>query len=434
MAPHRNDKGDELLWTVLGGIVLLVLLGLVIWINWHAYLSAAAITMAYHSIPVIDFIHRSLNFVGAPQPIVSFFVPPEVVAQLAPLRETLPYEDPAHVSRSVFFFLLDIPGIAARLLHIPLIIFGVLFIIKRSKPARLQNHYDIFALAKLSSKSFPHIGPVINEELKDKDPDSGAYRREASPVRFGIINQLLKSKDVASSDGKEKLITFDESKATDPAYIAVNDSYRHGFERQHGKCLIDQQRLELVLKKQLGALWTTSDDLPELTRALYAALICFAAGDKDRSLQLLDQFNTTWQPATKKRRYFSFDTSGVDAAIQKYESHDNVQYRLARHAYVNTMLPGMLREARFKGKMWTALFPWLKAVDRTLFYAMNQEGGQCGWTEASGARAHLLAELKLDKPIYTPYIQTAVDAYYEFLDDEGWLYREDSITTEKVMF
>ena len=91
MAPHRNDKGDELLWTVLGGIVLLVLLGLVIWINWHAYLSAAAITMAYHSIPVIDFIHRSLNFVGAPQSIVSFFVPPEVVAQLAPLRETLPY-------------------------------------------------------------------------------------------------------------------------------------------------------------------------------------------------------------------------------------------------------------------------------------------------------------------------------------------------------
>lgn len=409
-------------------IAVSVLIIYVVWINWHTYLSSYAITAAYHTLPVIIFASESMDRLGVPTAIQDFLIPRPMALEAKTLLYTLPNEEPAHIEHEVFLYLLSIPGVALRALLFPISFAGAWFVYRRSRPSRLTNSYNIHDLANISKSSFPHLIPVLKDNLLKVDPDHGYFSREATPIRYGIQHGILTIPN-PGGDMPRLTATFDKKQSEGSEYILVKDKFKRGIDRHHGQFAIDQPKLEQLYIKQLGKRWTSSSDLPPLVRALYSALIAFACGEKDHSNQLLSQFNETWQPPRKGKNYCSFDTSGVDEAIEKYEANEIIEDLLSQHAYVNTMLPALLQEARLKGKIWTALFPWLKVVDRTLWYAMNHEGGQCAWSEAGGARAHLLAERKLSSPIYSPFISTAVNAYYEALDEEGWLADNATATT-----
>lgn len=431
--PGSGDtKGDELLWAVFGIIALSVLIVLVVWYNWHTYLSTGAIWAAYHTLPILTYASKFMAAINIPLYIQDLFIPSVIIDQAAALRRTLPLEEPGHIEKDVFFFLISIPGVAIRFLLIPFSIYGAFYIYRNSKPARMCNKYDIYDLARISQDSFPHLKPAFKENLLKIDPDTGHFRREASPIRFGIINEVLRVPCLKNS-GELIIPTFSESLGKTTGYVFVKDRFRRGMDAFHGQYTIDHKALEETFIQQLGEKWTSSNDLPPLIRALYSALICFACSDKDLCAKLLDQFNESWEPPTSKSHYCTFDITGVDDAIKKHELNDIIVDLNERHAYVNTMLPALLGEARNKGKIWTALFPWLKTVDRTLWYAMNQEGGQCGWSESAGARAHIVAEIKLGFPLHSPFIKTAIDAYFENLVEEGWVSTEMSIMSEDAI-
>ena len=115
-------------------------------------------------------------------------------------------------------------------------------------------------------------------------------------------------------------------------------------------------------------------------------------------------------------------TYQVQTLLKKYESTDRIQEIITSHAYVTTVMARALEAAREKGRLGTSLFVWLKVVDRVLWYSLNQEGGQCGWTEAAGPRAHRIAERQVKGPIYKPYVETAVTEFELYRRErEGWL-------------
>lgn len=276
---------------------------------------------------------------------------------------------------------------------------------------------------------FPHIKPAILSDLLKSDPDSGYFRREDSPIRFSIKNGLIQfyQRDYKDAiEGELLLASLDPADEGKPGVKVIQDDLQNHIRKIHRSCVFNEVKARQVLIHQLGTKWAGSDDLPVLVRGLYAALIAIACGDKDTGFSLLKQFNATWEHPTKKKPSISFDVSGVDEAIYKFEANGIIQALLSQHAYVNTMMIAALYAARRKGKLLCSNFLWLKVADRTLWYSLNQAGGQTGWSEAAGPWAHYLAEKIVGRGIEAPQIDEALRGLMEFLDrEEGWLYSEE---------
>jgi intracellular multiplication protein IcmP len=417
------NNNNDMLMVVCGVIGLLALLFAVIWFIFHAVLSLIAIKVAWLCLPIIEGGYNWAVSSGIPKNFIYILIPEMVVTDIPNLKYNLPRIDPSQVKFKQFVQYLEIVGICTRLSTPFIAIISIIYIWKRSKAARLSRVMNIFILARNTMSQFPQIRPAIIENLIKQNPDEGYFRREESPIRFAVKNGLLKVFKVDFKGGllHETVIpTFDKSLAKTQGYEFVIDNYTKGISKLHNRGILDRKKTEEIFIKQLGKPWTSSSDLPPFIRGLYAALISFACADKDLCFQLLDQFNRSWKPP--KKGVASIDITGVDDVINKYEGHERIQHILKSHAYVTTVMSRLLEAAREKGRIGTSLFIWLKVIDRTLWYCLNQEGGQCGWTEAAGPRAHKLAEKSVKGPLYKPYVETAVSEFEDYLrDKEGWL-------------
>jgi hypothetical protein len=421
---YYNNNNDMLM--IVGGVIALVaLLFAVIWFSFHPYISAVAVKAAWWCLPVIEATHRFSNDIGIPAGIINTLIPKEVIADLPSLKYWLPRSDPSQIDFKQFVNLLEIVGYCTRIFTPFIAIAAVVYIWKRSKAARLSRVMNIFILARYTMMQFPQIRPAVMENLIKQNPDEGYFRREESPIRYALKNGLITAYKV---DFKGALIpeiitpTFNKGLSKKEGYEYVIDNYSKGISKLHNRCILDRKKTEEIFIKQLGKAWTGSSDLPPFVRGLYAALISFACADKDLCFNLLDQFNRSWRPPKKKNNVAHIDITGVDAVIEKHEGSERIQEIISNHAYVTTVMARLLEAAREKGRLGTSLFIWLKVIDRTLWYALNQEGGQCGWTEAAGPRAHKLAEKAVKGPLFKPYVETAVIEFENYLrDKEGWL-------------
>ncbi|WP_371837021.1 secretion/conjugation apparatus DotM-related subunit [Microbulbifer epialgicus] len=420
----------------IGVAFVFALLFVVLWFTFHTYLSIAVVKIAWWCIPVIEYTHaysyKIAISLGVSTKTVDLLIPAEIINELPNLKYWLPRIDPSQIKFKKFVELLEVISYALRILLPFLTVISIIYIVKRSKTARMNRVMNIMSLAKLSMDQFPQIRPAIIENLLKKDPDTGYFRREASPIRFAIINGLIKA---YKTDFRGALISeivtpvFNKQYKNKEGYEYIVDNYSKGISKLHNRCILDTKETERVFINQLGKVWTSSDNLPPFIRGLYAALIAFVCADKDTSIKLLDQFNRSWIPPKKSGLFFNKTTvsafiniNGVDDVIAKYEHADSVQEILSNHAYVNTVMAVLLEAARTKGSLATSLFIWLKVVDRNLWYSLNQEGGQCAWTEGAGPRAHKLAEIKAKGPLYHPFVDTAVAGYEDYLrNTEGWL-------------
>ncbi|WP_045861767.1 secretion/conjugation apparatus DotM-related subunit [Teredinibacter purpureus] len=423
-SPYNNGGNDTLM--IVGGALLLVfVLLLIVWFNFHPFISLIVIKIAYVTLPILEAIHSWSASIGLPESYLNIVIPQHVIDDLPNYKYWLPRTDPKTVDFKTFVSFAELTGYSVRL-FLPLIsILCIVYVWKRSKAARLSRVMNIFTLAKFTMSQFPQIRPAIIEDLLKIDPDKGYFRREDSPIRFAIKNGLIQ---VYLADFKGQLLptkvtpTFDKSKSRKEGMEYVIDDYSRGISKLHNRCILDRTKTERLFISQLGKPWTGSTDLAPFTRALYSAFIAFAAGSKDEAFALLDQFNRSWKPPKKKNSSAEIDITGIDKTIEKYEKLPEIKELISSHAYVNTVMARLLEAARTKGRLGTPLFLWIKVVDRVLWYSLNQEGGQCGWSEAAGARAHKIAEKSVGGPLHQPYVETAVSEFEEYLQfREGWI-------------
>lgn len=421
---YYNNNNDVLM-IVGGALALLALLFAVIWFSFHTYISWVAVKCAWISLPILESGYSFATSIGIPPSITNYLIPQAVIDDLPSLKYWLPRTDPRQVDFKQFVSMMEIFGYCARMFSPLVAVATITYVWKRSKAARLSRVMNIFTLARNTMSQFPQIRPAVIEELLKVDPDIGYFRREESPIRYAIKSNLITAYKI---DFKENLLpeivtpTFDKSKAKKDGFEFIQDNYAKGIAKLHNRCILDKNKTEALFIKQLGAPWTGSNDLPPFIKGLYAALIAFASGDKDSSFALLDQFNRSWTPPKKKKYVASIDVTGADELIAKYENTDRIQELVNSHAYVTTVMARMLEAAREKGRLGTSLFIWLKVIDRVLWYSLNQEGGQCGWTEAAGPRAHKIAEKSVKGPLHRPYVETAVSEFELYLrEKEGWL-------------
>ena len=88
-----------------------------------------------------------------------------------------------------------------------------------------------------------------------------------------------------------------------------------------------------------------------------------------------------------------------------------------RHAFIITAMLSVYEFAKRGGGVRAASeFIWLRACDRSLWYALNSQGRRVPHVEAAGAFAHWRAEQAFGKPLPEPYLAEAVTGFYDYFN------------------
>lgn len=424
-----KGKSEYEAWAGVAVFCLVSIACILIWHYFHTQISWTVMWGAYWSTRFIHSIYTLLRWAGIPDAVFYLMVDPRDFSKMIAMANAIPTVEMSGVKPGDLPKHLTVVGMAARIVLPPFAIYWIVMAYKKTGAARRQFTYNIFSLAKHNMHFFPHIKPAILSDLLKSDPDKGYFRREDSPIRFCIKHGLIQfyRRDYKDTiEGEPVLASIDPADVGKPGVQVIPDDLQNHIRKIHRSCIFNEVKAREVLMTQLGSKWAGSDDLPVLVRALYAALIAIACGDKDTGFNLLRQFNATWDHPTKKDPTIGFDVSGVDEAIYKFEGNGIIQAMLKQHAYVNPMMIAALFAARRKGKVLCSSFLWLKIADRTLWYSLNQAGGQTAWSEAAGPWSHYLTEKIVGRAIEAPQVDEALRGLVEFLDrEEGWLYSEE---------
>lgn len=94
--------------------------------------------------------------------------------------------------------------------------------------------------------------------------------------------------------------------------------------------------------------------------------------------------------------------------------------RMAKFAYMHTALVNLLTDARKEsGVLPPAEFLWLKHVDRTLWYGLNNVGRRAFHTEGAGIVSHYQAERIVGHALVEPHVAEAIDGVKSYLEEQG---------------
>lgn len=222
----------------------------------------------------------------------------------------------------------------------------------------LRRIHDRVSLIKSEVKIWPWIAPVVELDLVKESIDEGKWAMAKMPVDFAKKYRLL--------DGRE----------------------------------INKLRTEKLFASQLGKLWEGPDKLPRHARALLACFIAQACRDKDGAREGLKTLAVT-VPTGKP------DYDFADGLLKKHMNDERIQHIFKNHAYVITVMSAMLELARTNGVLPPAYFVWLRPLNRTMWYALNNVGRRTPFSEVAGIHAHYLAEKVAGHRIERPYVVEA---------------------------
>ena len=118
---------------------------------------------------------------------------------------------------------------------------------------------------------------------------------------------------------------------------------------------------------------------------------------------------------------------------------EEIAHEISRHAFANPIMFHMLEKARERGIVVVSDFIWLRPVDRTLYYTLNNAGrhnqkNATGFVEGIGPVAHWQVEEACGRALVVPDVREAVEGLESALYEEGWVCRSrrnDSISSKK---
>lgn len=306
--------------------------------------------------------------------LISFFIDNENVQKAIMWSQSADYYNITLQDASV------ISTFIGQYLMYPLcFILGVMAVImlKGTATMRYTKAYNMDTLAQQEKDNWPQIAPVVDIDLIAEDIGKGPWAMSMNPMQFARHHKLLKVEMMAD---------------------------RKAAWKQEGvtKATVIREAAMQVFASQLGPLWQGVDALPPHTKALYAAFLARVEHDTDACRAYLGQMSRSAAKGT-------MDYSLTDEYIKKYQSKaaDLCQ---KKHAYVSTVMAGMLMLARTDGVLASADFLWVKPIDRRLWYVLNCVGRQVSVPEVAGIYAHYFAEKELGRALTVPMVDEATNA------------------------
>ncbi|WP_119344391.1 secretion/conjugation apparatus DotM-related subunit [Facilibium subflavum] len=185
---------------------------------------------------------------------------------------------------------------------------------------------------------------------------------------------------------------------------------------------VDQTRLYAHLATQLGKPWS---DVSQMRLEIYGLFVTFALYIRnkrklaDKLLQYLNGYYS--EPSCFRKYIYHYRLRKfIDQYTGECIADEKIESLIKQHYYTYTLLCRLLQLARQGGIVASSSFLWLKEVDRTLWYALNNVGRKTYFTEAAVVNAHCQAETALKSSIKTPMVHHVMHA----LKHEHMIYQE----------
>lgn len=270
----------------------------------------------------------------------------------------------------------DIVGGYLRWVFIPIVAYWAWSISKQNPLHKLRNRHTRSSLVKSEVGIWKHVKPILQLNLTKESTVSGAWASGKNPIEYAKENHLFKK-------GEE----------------------------------LDKEKVEKVFTAQLSKVWAGIDKLDPITKAFFAIFAAHGNWDgedpkyktgRDEARNGINILASSFLKNKKK-----LDVSWVDEMIEKHAEHPDVQEIIEQHAYTHTLMMSLLEYARKKGVFPSSEFFWLRAIDRKLWYALNNVGRSVAWTEVAGIYGHWLAEKANGEAVIRPYVQKSVEAFAE---------------------
>lgn len=276
----------------------------------------------------------------------------------------------------------------------------------------LVRRLNMESLLKNNAESFACLRPIVGRGkylLSPESYDSGLWRIARSPVQFALEQGLL----------------LDENGTPFTPDQALRNGLADVELPVYGCARLDEAKALAALHEQLGPVFAGYETLSPGRRALAAAFLSYAGGNKKECVSILDAAASSYTETDGKAACSVLEHNGFAKRLAKaWKQHQGVlaEKSLARHtAYELPWFMAMLTRARQKGVLASSQFLWLRPLDRTLWYALNQCGGRAAWAEAFAAWAHYTAEEKAGRALHEPYVAPAVVSLRDALSAQGWL-------------
>lgn len=308
-----------------------------------------------------------------------------------------------------------------RFLGPALVVCGVMILVLVKRPN--LNFVGMLSLLELDifiSRFYYPSRPIIGRNYENRHPVHDSQSRFArKPWEFAIDNHLLQSGDKPYKSDVQNG-GFGICK---PSLAIVNQ-------------LRLNRRLALrIFAQQLGPKIESTRNilaLPNEYRAVLVALIADTYFDCDKSghtsEQWLSQFASSFWNLKKLRQgklnelpplvASGLDMQNVDAALRQALQLDNVRNKCLSSAYANVMLLNWM----CCSTLTTSKMVWLKPVNRTLFYTLNNVGRPRRlFVEGHAPHAHRQVERAVGQRMHLAQVELSVDALEQELMRHGWL-------------
>ncbi|MGE4351895.1 MAG: hypothetical protein AB7E52_06875 [Bdellovibrionales bacterium] len=170
----------------------------------------------------------------------------------------------------------------------------------------------------------------------------------------------------------------------------------------------DREMTRRAFSQQLGPRWSGYEDLPPYIQGLCAAIALKGVQKREESDAFLGRLSVCWSP--EKGYHLTHELMKEIHQILKDPAVGGKALEIAsKHAFRTTAVLSILKWARFMGGVLaSAQFLWLRAVDRDLWYSLNNLGRRSFHSEGAGAIAHFMAEELAQKPLPIPRLDTAI--------------------------
>ncbi len=292
-----------------------------------------------------------------------------------------------------------------------LVLFGVASIFM-GRIGGLVRRFNMESLLRNNADSFPCLRPVVGRGkylLSPESYDSGLWRIARTPVQFALEHGLLVN-DAGEPFTPEQALKNGLPSTERPAW---------------GNARLDEEKALAVLTEQLGKPFEGYEGFSPCRRALAVAFLAYADGDKKGCVALLDDVSRSYREENGQAACPVLETEAFAGRLEKtWERHKSVLREKSLLNHVAFELPwfmALLYRARQKGVLASSQFLWLRPLDRSLWYALNQCGGRAAWAEGFAPWAHYTAEEKAGKTLPEPHIAPAVASLKEALSAQGWL-------------
>jgi len=300
----------------------------------------------------------------------------------------IPGIDPMDFYRLTGFSMGALGHRVAWYLHIPLMVFfggAGLYAIFVSPRSKFKTRHTLESFIKVQAKMWPVITPIVNFK-----PASLSAR---------IPGSIL----------PDKLPPFAEALSPEEWIAWHRVAVINGIP--------DREATRRAFIQQLGPRWTGIENQQPYMHALWAAFSLKGVQKREESDDFLGRLATCWTLGGGFRM-----TPEIAAEVKKIVNNPAIGGEASKIAaqfgYRTTAMLGTLKWARMMGGVLaSAQFLWLRAVDRPLWYPLNNLGRRSFHAEGSGAIAHFMAEESAKKPLPIPRVDTAIMALNQFLAD-----------------